>query len=108
MVGDGNGATRAMGLTDRPELGEGGGTLDGGLVDTLGLVDAVCSPITLKRALQRSASRRIICSEGLNDVVLDERVGGPSVYRQESIAAKRTLTSAIGDRPTRMFNPLTK
>lgn len=42
VVLDGDGAADAVVAADRPVLVEGGGALDAGLVDALGLVDVVC------------------------------------------------------------------
>lgn len=111
MVAGGDGTARPLAGPHRPILVEGRGALDAGLVDTLGAVDVVGAAITADRAEQRGSRRGVVraipphtlgpetqmgqgtqASEDLpvvlNDVVLDQRVGGPSVHTQVSVSGR--------------------
>lgn len=75
-------AADALLATDGPVLVEGSGADDGRLVDTPGAVDVVHAAIVLDGAEARRAGRRVVRAVGLDNVVLDERVGGPAVERE--------------------------
>ena len=74
MVGDCDGAGRALALADRPELLEGRGALDGRSVGALVGVDVVDSTINGDRSLLGGASAGVVGAEVLDDVVFDQRV----------------------------------
>lgn len=86
MIGSGDGAAGALGSADRPVLVEGRGADDGGLIHALGLVYVVCGSVGGHGTLQCSTGGRVVRSEVLYDVVLDERAGGPSVDGEVAVA----------------------
>lgn len=77
-----DGAADALLAADGPVLVKGRGTLDGRLVDAARLVDVVGSAVVVDRAEPRGARGRVVGAVRLDDVVLDEGVGGPAVERQ--------------------------
>lgn len=79
VVAGGDGAAGTLVLTDGPELGEGGCALDRRLVHALAGVDVVVGAIGVDGAAELGAGRGIVGAERLDDVVLDERRGGPAV-----------------------------
>lgn len=79
-------AAAALGLADGPVLAEGGGALDGGLVDARGLVDVVGAAVRGDAAEAGGARGRVVGAEVLDDVVLDERVGRPAVHGEVAVA----------------------
>ena len=70
---------RPLGLTDGPELVEGGGTVDGGLVDTLGLADLVRAAVGGDTTLLLTVLAGVVGAVVFNDVVFDEGVAGPAI-----------------------------
>jgi hypothetical protein len=72
-------AAGALLAADRPVLVKGGGALDGRLVDAARLVDVVGAAVVFDGAEPAGARRRVVRAVRLDDVVLDERVGGPAV-----------------------------
>lgn len=86
VVGGGDGAAGALGLADRPVLVEGARALDGGLVDPLGAVDVVGGAVRDHGAEAGGAGGRVVGAEVLDDVVLDQGVGGPAVDREVAVA----------------------
>ena len=74
MVGDCDGAGRALALADRPELLEVGGALDGRSVGALVGVDVVGAAVGGDRSLLSGAGAGVVGAEVLDDVVLDQRV----------------------------------
>ena len=91
-------STDSLGLTDGPVLVEGSSALDRGLVDTLGPVEVVGGAIGGDGAEEGGARAGIIGTEGLDDVVLDEGAGGPTVDGQVAVAVGGVVGSE-GDRP---------
>jgi hypothetical protein len=87
VVRGGDGAAAALALADAPELGKGGGALDGGGVDALGRVNVVGCAVAGDLALVGGAGRRVVRAVRLNDVVLDQRRGGPAVDGEVRVAA---------------------
>jgi len=73
-------------LADRPVLVKGLGTVDGGLVDALGLRDLVGRAVSGDGALDRRLGGGVVGAEVLNDVVFDQRVAGPAVDREVGVA----------------------
>jgi len=86
VVGGGDTTARALDLADGPELVEGRGALDGGLVYTDGVVNVIGTAIGGNGAKARGPTARVIGSEVLDDVVLDERARGPAVNGEVPIA----------------------
>jgi hypothetical protein len=80
VVGSGHSAAAAVRLASGLELVERLRSFDRGLVDTLGLVDAVHGSVRSNCVLQHGARGRVVCVEVLYDAVLDdsERASGPS------------------------------
>ena len=88
-------ARRAVALADRPELVEGAGALDGGLVDTLRLGNGVGAAVLVDGAELGRLRRRVVVAEGLDDVVLDQRVLGPPVDGQVAVALRVELALEV-------------
>ena len=91
-----DGAADPMVLTNGPELIKGRVANDRRLVDARGLVDVVHAPVGLDSAQQLCAGRGVVGAEALDDVVLDQRIGGPAVDREIAVAAGFPC-AAVGD-----------
>lgn len=90
MVRGGDGALAAQVATDAPVLGEGAAVaLDGRRVCAGGLVDVVGGVVAVDGSDRGQARARVVVSVVLDDVVLDERVGGPSVDGQVAVPIGR-------------------
>jgi hypothetical protein len=81
-----DGAAGAVLLADGPVLLEGGGTLDGGLVGASGLEEGVGAAVDLSGADGGGGGGRVVGTEGLNDVELDQRALGPAVEGEVPVA----------------------
>lgn len=79
VVAGGNGSGASVRLANRPVLLECSSALNGRRIGSGSLVDIVCGAVRLNSAFQSSTCRRVICAEALDDVVLDQRIGGPAV-----------------------------
>lgn len=86
VVRGSDGARGAVLLTDGPELLESRGALDGRLVHTGGGEEVVGSAVRVDSADLGGAGGRVVGTEGLDDVVLDQRVLGPAVDGQVAVA----------------------
>ena len=69
----------AVVLANGPVLLEGRCAINGRLVGAGGFKNGVCAAINGDRALGCCCGRGVICSETLNDVVLDQGAPGPAV-----------------------------
>lgn len=96
MVRSRNSAANTLALANGPVLVEGSGALDRWGVDTGVLVDLVGAAIGVNGALVGATSRGVVVAEGLNDVVLDEGVGGPTVDG-EVAATVGVVAARVGD-----------
>lgn len=85
----------ALVLADGPVLGEGVGTEDAGGVDTSSSSDLVVAAIDVDVALNLGLGRRVVRAERLNDVVLNERAGGPAVDGEVAVAVGLVVTSVL-------------
>ena len=72
--GESDGSGRALVATDRPELLEGAGALDGGSVGALVGVDIVGIAVSGDRTLFGCAGAWVECAEVLHDVILDQGI----------------------------------
>ena len=81
-----DGAAGALLLADGPVLVEGGGAIDGGLVDALGAVDVVDTAVRGDGPETGGARARVVGAEVLDDVVLYERVASPAVDGEVRVA----------------------
>jgi len=104
VVRGGDSSAGAVALADRPVLVEGRGALDRRLIDALSFVDVVCRAVRGETALERRAGGGVVGAEVLDNVVLDERAGGPSVHGEVAVAA-RVVRTAEGDRPSSAGEP---
>jgi len=77
-----DGATDALDAADGPVLVEAGSALDRGLVGAPRLVDVVDTAVVLDRAELLGSGRGVVGAVGLDNVVLNQGVGGPSVQRK--------------------------
>jgi hypothetical protein len=89
-------STSALVLADRPVLLEGLGAVNGRSVGPGGLGNLVGGTVGGDGALDLSLGRGVVGSEVLNDVVLDERVAGPSVNGEVGVAVV-LVRSRVGD-----------
>lgn len=81
--------------SNRPELLKGLVTLNGGGVDTGADVDVVDRSVNSDLTLLLAAGRGVVGAEVLNDVVLDERVLGPSVNSEVAVAVDVVSTGVL-------------
>lgn len=86
VVGGGDSAAGALGLTNRPVLLEGCGTLDRRLVGAGGLVDVVGSSVRSNRSLLGGACGGVVSSEIFNDIVFDKGRSCPAVDGKITVA----------------------
>lgn len=85
-------APGSLGLPYTPVLVEGGCPRDAGLVDALGTVDVVRGPVRHNRSEESRPRAGVICPEVLDDVVLDQRAGGPAIDGEVRVAVWRVGT----------------
>ena len=97
MAANGDLAADALLLADRPELVEGGGAINGRLVNALGLVDVVSAAIGGDGALLGRPATWVVGAEGLDDVVLDQRVDGPPVQREVRVGVGAVPSAVVHD-----------
>lgn len=81
-----DGAAGSVRLPHTPVLIEGGRALDARLVDALRAVDVVRGPVAGDGPKTGSARTGVVGAEVLDNVVLDQRIGGPPVDREVRIA----------------------
>ena len=81
-----DGAADPMVLTNGPVLVKGRVANDGRLVDARGLVDVVHAAVRLDGAQKLCARRGIVGAEALDNVVFDQRIGGPAVDREIAVS----------------------
>jgi hypothetical protein len=79
-------------LADGPVLLEGLSTVDGGGVGTGLGEDVVGAAVNLDGALLLSTGGGVVVTELLDDVVLDQRVAGPSVDGEVAVAVRLVLS----------------
>jgi len=93
-----NRSAAALVLADRPELLEGGGTVNGGLVGTGADENVVVGAIDVDGAPLLGAAGWVVGAEVLDNVVLDQRPASPAV--DGKIAVSIGLVGAgVGDSP---------
>ncbi len=81
-------ARGAMVLANGPELVKGAGALDGRLVDAAGLSYGIGAAVLCDGAELGGLRRGVVVAERLDDVVLDQRVLGPTVDGQIAVALR--------------------
>lgn len=81
-----DGAAGALVAADGPVLLKGGRANDGGLVGAGADVDVVDAAVARHLALLASSRRRVVGAKVFDNVVLDERVLGPSVHGEVAVA----------------------
>ena len=100
MVGSGDGTGGALVLADRPVLGEGGSTSDGGLVGAGVGAQGVGGTIRGDRAkLGHARGARVEATVVLDDVVLGLGVVDPAVDGEVRAAAAGGVAAGVGDLP---------
>ncbi len=100
VVGSGDGTGSALVLTDRPVLGEGGGTSDRGLVGASVGAEGVDGTVRGDRAeLGHAAGARVEGAVALNNVVLGLRVVDPAVDSEVRAAVARRVLTGVLDGP---------
>ena len=98
-----NCTSRTLQRTDRPVLIEGCGPLDGRCVDALSFVDVVGSSITDDGTLEREAGAGIVRAKVFDDVVLNQRIGCPTVNPKVGVA-RRIEDRGVVDCPRTILN----
>jgi hypothetical protein len=88
VVLNSNGTARSRRISYRDVLVEGGCTLDGWLIDTLVLPDGVARSIARDSTFLGTKARS--GAAVLDDVVLDQWVGSPSIDRKKTGSAGDT------------------
>jgi hypothetical protein len=78
--------TNPLRSPDGPVLLERSSSDDRRCVVTSRLVDVVCAAVAVDGALVLRSGARVIVAEGLDDVVLDKRVGGPPVDGEVAVS----------------------
>jgi len=102
VVGSGDGTGSTLVLTDRPVLGEGGGTSDGGLVGASVGAESVDGAVRGDRAeLGHAAGARVEGAVALNDVVLGLRVVNPTVNGEVRAAVAGRVGAGVLDGPAK-------
>lgn len=86
MVPNVDGAAGAVVSAHRPVLVKGGRSDDGGLVDSLRAVNVVDAAVRRHLAQLGGAGGWVVGSKVLNNVVLDQRVLGPTVDGEVAVA----------------------
>lgn len=86
VVGDGYCSAGAVRAANGPVLVESRGTLDGGLVDTLGTVDVVGGSVRGDSTQKGGPRAGVVRAEGLDNVVFDEGARRPAVDRKVTVA----------------------
>ena len=97
MSAEVDGTAGAVLLADGPVLLEGGGALDGRLVGAGGLEESVGAAVDLGGADGGGGGGRVVGTEGLDDVELDQRALGPAVEGEVPVAGslERGLVSTV-------------
>lgn len=90
-----DGAAGAVLLADSPVLLEGGGTLNGRLVGAGSLEKGVGAAVDLGGANGAGGGRRVVRTEGLDDVELDQRALGPAVEGEVPVAGSLRKVSTV-------------
>lgn len=93
-----DGAAGAVLLADSPVLLEGGGTLNGRLVGASGLEEGVGAAVDVGGANGAGGRGRVVGTEGLDDVELDQRALGPAVEGEVPVAGGLDV-GLVGDGP---------
>jgi hypothetical protein len=102
VVGSGDGTGRTLVLTDRPVLGEGGGTSDRGLVGAGISAESVDGTVRGDRAeLGHAARARVEGTVVLNNVVLGLRVVDPAVDSEVGAAVTGRVGTGVLDGPAK-------
>lgn len=89
MVCRGHRPAGPLALPDRPVLVERGRALDTGRVGTNALVNAVRGAVAGHSTLVGQARRWVVRAVRLDNVVLDQRAGGPAVDAEIGVARGR-------------------
>lgn len=99
MVSGGDGSSDALGATDRPVLLKGSGAFNRGCVGASAHIDIVGTAVAGHLALLGSTAGWVVCAEGFDDVVLNERIFGPAVESEVAVAVwvvcSRILDSSV-------------
>lgn len=95
VVGGSDSSRGALVLADRPVLVEGGGTLDGRLLSADTLVDIVDGAVSGDGTHVGETAAGVVGAVGLEDVVLNQGVGAPSVDGEVRVALGRVATLEV-------------
>jgi len=93
-----DGTSHTLALANRPILLKGPGAVDGRSVGTSADEDVVGATITDDGALLGCSAGRVVGSEVLDDVVLDQRVSSPAVDSEVAVAV-RLVGAGVRDGP---------
>jgi cytoskeletal protein CcmA (bactofilin family) len=95
---DSDSTTNTLVAANRPELLKGSSSVNGRLVVAGSLENVVCAAVRVDGTLDLSSRRRVVGSVGLNNVVFDERVAGPSVQGDVRIDVLCVPGTAVSER----------
>ena len=84
-----------LGVANGPELLEGLGAVDRGLVVASGLEDVVVGSVAVDGTLPLSSGGGVVGAVRLDDVVLDERVASPAVDSEVAVAVGLVCTRVL-------------
>lgn len=90
-----DGSAGTLVASDRPVLLKGLVTVNGGGVDTGADVDIVDRSVNIDLTLLLATGRGVVSAEVLNDVVLNERVAGPTVNGEVAVAVGVVRTRVL-------------
>jgi hypothetical protein len=102
VIACGDGSADALGGADGPVLLEGSGAFDRWSVCACAHVNIVCSAIAGDGAFLGGAGRRVVGAVRFDDVILDERVGGPAVDSKIAVTIG-AVSARIGDGSGRRY-----
>lgn len=90
-----DGSAGTLVASDRPVLLKGLVTVNGGGIDTGADVDIVDRSVNIDLTLLLATGRGVVSTEVLNDVVLNERVAGPTVNGEVAVAVGVVRTRVL-------------
>ena len=86
-----------LGVANRPELLEGLCAVDGWLVVSRGLEDIIGRAVAGHGSLPLSGRRGVVTTVGFDDVVLNERVTGPTIDSKVAVTVWLVVTVVVDD-----------
>jgi len=97
VVGNGDGSSGTLTLADGPELLEGSSANDGWLVGAGAHQDVVGSTVRCHGALSGGSTGWVVGTEVLNNVVLDQRILGPTINGEVAVSVRVVGAGVLND-----------